>query len=241
MNFPLPHLMLITDSSAMRGGFAPCIGEALRGAAQADAHILVQIREPYVTPRELLQMMQSARELSQNTSGIFLISGATLQNARHQDEALARELFALCDGVHWPEYFLESDARREYSRATLNGVSIHSHEAAQRASTRGFGYLVFGAIYQTATHPGAAGVGLEKLENICAQTALPVFAIGGIDATNAARVLAAGAYGIAVKSAVWNAKNISDATRELCEIVRDAAAQRASTRNAFRGSPKTGN
>ena len=214
--------MLVADFRSLRGGLASPLGEALRASAECETRLLIQIRDSEITPRELRKNLREIRELPESARGVFLLNGATLQNAWRDDENIARQVLEQCDGVHWPERFLKDENFREYSRGEIGGVSIHSADAAQRASTRGFCYALFGAIYQTATHPGAAGVGLEALRDVCEKSPLPIFAIGGIDAKNAARVLAAGAHGIAVKSALWNAPNIGDATRELCEIVRYA-------------------
>jgi len=223
-DFPLPRLMLVTDSSVMRGGFGASIGHALRGAAQAETRILIQIREKEIAPNELLQLLQKANEIPHRNRALFMLNGVALQNALHENKTVARDILQLCDGVHWPESFLESDQCREYSHGILNGVSIHAAAAAERARTRGFDLAVFGPLYQTVTHPGTKRVLIATLQRVCTQTDLPIFAIGGIDATNAPRVIARGAYGIAVKSAVWNAENICEATRQLCEIVRDVSS-----------------
>ncbi len=95
------------------------------------------------------------------------------------------------------------------------GASVHSLESAHRAAEQGADYLVFGSVFQTQSHPGAAPAGLEMLREVCAAVEVPVFAIGGITAQNAKSCLAAGAHGIAVIGAVWDAENIEAAVREL--------------------------
>jgi len=63
-------------------------------------------------------------------------------------------------------------------------------------------------------------LGLEGLRPIVDATSLPVVAVGGIDISNARRVLAAGATGVAVVSAVGAAPDPVAATRELVKFVR---------------------
>jgi thiamine-phosphate diphosphorylase len=59
-------------------------------------------------------------------------------------------------------------------------------------------YLGVGPVWATPSKPGARAMGLETLREICESVGTPVVAIGGIDATNAALCLEAGAVGVAV-------------------------------------------
>lgn len=69
-------------------------------------------------------------------------------------------------------------------------------------------------------------VGLDGVRRLRAKTRLPIIAIGGIDATNAAAAIKAGADGVAVISAVSGAGDPEAATRELSGRVLDALAAR---------------
>jgi thiamine monophosphate synthase len=66
----------------------------------------------------------------------------------------------------------------------------------------GADYLLVGNVYQTSSHPGRPGKGLDLVRD-AAGLGLPVIAIGGLDAVRAAAVREAGAYGVAAISALW--------------------------------------
>jgi thiamine monophosphate synthase len=78
---------------------------------------------------------------------------------------------------------------------------------------------VFGPVFSTASHPGAAPVGVEMLNEVVRAAACPVYAIGGINATNAGQCREAGAYGVAVLSAVWQADDVAGAVRAIIGAV----------------------
>ena len=83
---------------------------------------------------------------------------------------------------------------------------MHSLEEATRARDEGADYLMVGAIFETASHPGQAAAGLALIEAIT-RLDLPIIAIGGMTAERACSVRDAGAYGLAAISALWNAEN----------------------------------
>ena len=91
------------------------------------------------------------------------------------------------------------------------------------AEAAGAAYLGV-TVWSTATKPDAWPVGTEGLRAIARSTRLPVVGIGGIDARNAQQVVAAGARGVAVISAIAGAQDMVGATRELREAVDRALA-----------------
>src|SRR4051812_14906299 len=81
----------------------------------------------------------------------------------------------------------------------------------------GADYVVFGSVWETASHPGGGAAGLERLREVCEISPVPVYAIGGVTAERVAACLEAGAHGVAVMRAVWEAEDVESATRELVE------------------------
>ena len=77
------------------------------------------------------------------------------------------------------------------------GQSCHSLEEVVAAERRGADYIFISPIFPTLTHPEARPLGLEALAEVCEAVNIPVFALGGINETNAPTVLKAGASGIA--------------------------------------------
>ena len=104
-------------------------------------------------------------------------------------------------GVHLGQ----SDAGIERARAagiTL-GVSVAKRREAAVAELAGATYLGVGPIWETPSKPDAGPpIGLDGLRDVCLSVSIPVVAIGGIDATNAADCVRAGAAGVAVIRAV---------------------------------------
>jgi thiamine-phosphate pyrophosphorylase len=102
-------------------------------------------------------------------------------------------------------------------------VSVDNVEQALQAERDGADYLGAGPIFATPTKPDAAPpIGLDGLAEICRRVSIPVVAIGGITAENAGAVIAAGADGVAVVSAVVAAENVEEAARRLRQVVEKA-------------------
>jgi thiamine-phosphate pyrophosphorylase len=93
------------------------------------------------------------------------------------------------------------------------GLSTHSPEQAQRALQVDPDYIAIGPVYATGTKPTAKPVTLEYVKWAAANVTVPWFAIGGINMGNIGDVLAAGAKGICVVSAILNATDVAKACR----------------------------
>ena len=120
-------------------------------------------------------------------------------------------------------------ARDRLGPAAIIGLSITGASQLATLAADHVDYLGVGPVFATATKPDAEPpMGLAGLATVRAGTALPIVAIGGIDRTNAARVIAAGADGIAVVSAICAAPAPRDAARELAGLVAAARHRGAS-------------
>lgn len=80
------------------------------------------------------------------------------------------------------------------------GVSVHSLSEALAAQRLGADYLIVGHVFATACKRGVPPRGLAFLRQLCAGTALPVYAIGGMSLARLPLVLAQGAAGICMMS-----------------------------------------
>ena len=151
--------------------------ETARRAIEVGATV-VQLRVKAATP-EVIAQGRGLRSLGTT----FVVN---------DDVGAALELGA--DGVHLGQ----SDPGAEIARARglLLGRSATSYEEAIAAEAD---YLGVGPVWATPSKDDAAlPLGLEELARICAAVSVPVIAIGGIDATNAADCIRAGAAGVAV-------------------------------------------
>jgi len=118
----------------------------------------------------------------------------------NDDVEAALELGA--DGVHLGQ--ADRGAKRARERGLLLGRSASTYEQAVAADAD---YLGVGPVWGTPSKPDAApALGLVELERICRDVSTPVIAIGGIDASNAASCVAAGAAGVAAVRAAADPK-----------------------------------
>jgi thiamine-phosphate pyrophosphorylase len=95
------------------------------------------------------------------------------------------------------------------------GLSSAAPEQARRAVAAGADYLGVGPVYPTGTKPSAKPVTLEYVRWAAANLRIPWFAIGGITLDNVDEVVAAGAHGICVVSAILCADDLAGACRRL--------------------------
>lgn len=107
-------------------------------------------------------------------------------------------------------------ARRVLEGEAAMGRSVHGVGEARRAARDGANHLVLGTIYPTPSHPERPGAGPGLVEEV-AGTGPPVIAIGGVNADRAPELREAGAHGVAVRRAVWEADDPAAAVRELLD------------------------
>ena len=114
------------------------------------------------------------------------------------------------DGVHLGQ--TDEGAERALEAGLLLGLSATTRREAAVAEYRGAGYIGAGPVWATPSKSDAAPpIGLDGLREICQSVSVPVVAIGGIDATNAADCLRAGAAGVAVIRAVAQIRELAAA------------------------------
>ena len=102
----------------------------------------------------------------------------------------------------------------------LVGRSVHSVAGAREAQEAGADYLMVGTIFPSPSKPGVPPAGVALLEAVGAQVDLPILAIGGVTAQNAAQVIRTGAWGAAVISAILDSPSPGVAARELLQELR---------------------
>jgi len=152
----------------------------------------VQIRERDLTARALLEFTKAA--IAEAGSKTRLIVNDRLDVALAAGAAglhLRGDSIPASVAVRWLN---ESGAPADF----LVGVSCHSREDAIKAEAAGANYVFFGPVFDTpAKRKFGAPQGIAKLADVCRSVRIPVIAIGGIDESNAAECLLAGAAGIA--------------------------------------------
>lgn len=124
-------------------------------------------------------------------------------------------------------------ARAILGAAAVIGGTANSYEEARAVWSTGADYLGVGPLYGTRSKANPApDMGLDTLARICRDSPIPIVAIGSITAERIPEVIAAGAYGVAVLSAVVSADDPVEATAR-CRAALDAAlASRSTERRA---------
>jgi len=114
------------------------------------------------------------------------------------------------DGAHLGRD--DPGAERAVEHGLMLGISASSVDEALAGEQLGAAYIGAGPIWTTPSKPDAdPPIGLEGLRELCDAVSIPVVAIGGIDATNAADCIAAGAAGVAVVRAAADSRAVSEA------------------------------
>ncbi len=178
-----------------------CLAAGLRG---------VQLREKDLPVRDLL-------DLASTLCGATRKHGARLIVNDRADVALA----AGADGVQRTHESLPVAVLRAIGGARLLvGASVHSLDEARGAAEEGADFLVFGPVYDTPSkRVYGPPQGLEALRRVAGEIARPVLAIGGITPARVREVLAAGATGVGVISAILAAERPADATRAFLDAL----------------------
>jgi thiamine-phosphate pyrophosphorylase len=118
------------------------------------------------------------------------------------------------DGVHvGQDDMTVAQARELVGAERLIGLSTHTPEQVDDAA--GVDYIGVGPVHATPTKPGRPAVGVELLSYAAAHAGIPWFAIGGIDAGNLPKVIAAGATRVAVVRALTEAADPTQAAAAL--------------------------
>jgi thiamine-phosphate pyrophosphorylase len=160
--------------------------------------------------------------------GVFFREAVALAALCHEHQAILIvndradvAVAAGADGVHVGQDDLPLPAARQVvGPDLLVGVSASFVDEVVAAEREGADYAGFGAMFPTPTKLDAEYAGPALLAQARARVQLPLVAIGGITAQNAAEVLAAGPELLAVVSAVCAAPSPGVAVRELVAVIR---------------------
>jgi thiamine-phosphate pyrophosphorylase len=176
-----------------------CIVEDLETArVAAEGATVIQIRIKGVPTLELVDGGRPICELCRE-HGITSVVNDDVEAA----------LALNADGVHLGR----ADAGKELALAAgltlgLSATGVYEAIAAQE---QGAAYVGAGPVWETPTKSDAgAPIGLDGLAAICEAVNIPVVAIGGVDASNAARCIEAGAKGVAVVRASRDARRVRE-------------------------------
>ncbi len=189
----VPTLHVLTRDVA-----GPTTVDAVRTVVRAGAP-LVQVRLKTARDREALHLVRGVVEVTRAADATCLVDDRV-------DVAMAAD----ADGVHLgAEDLPVASARRLLDlddRPRLVGGTARDPETAARLVADGADYLGVGPCYATTSKTGLpAPGGPARVAAVADTVDVPIIAIGGVTADRVPELLDAGAHGVAVLGAVWNA------------------------------------
>jgi thiamine-phosphate pyrophosphorylase len=196
------RLYFVTDRKQTAGrSLVDVVHAALDGGVRA-----VQLREKDLAAGELYHLAMQLRKVTERYDARLLINDRL-------DVALAVD----ADGIHLGQTsFPVSIARRLLGPGKLIGVSTHS--LAEITAATGADFIVFGPVYFTPSKAAyGEPQGIDRLREAVERSAVPVFAIGGINVERISDVLTTGAFGVAMISAISAAPDPTQAARDLLD------------------------
>jgi len=178
---------------------------------------LLQLRDKRGTARRMIDAARSIRAAVAGTGVPLLVNDRV-------DVALA----AGADGVHLGQDDMPvSEARRILGPKAIIGLTVKTVADAISAQVDVIDYACVGGVFETASKANPAAIGVDGwlvCASLLRQRAplLPVGAIAGIDETNAARIVRAGADGVAIIAAIYMRDDVKAAAVRLSRVIREA-------------------
>jgi len=202
-----PRVYLVTDA-VPASELPDRVAAALAGLPPAVA--AVQLRAKDRGGKDMLALARALR-------GVARAAGQWLMVNDRLDVAVA----AGADGVHLPSRGIPAaDARRLLGPGAIIGASCHSVAEVRCARDGGADFATFGPVFDTPSKRAwGPPVGLDALRE-AARLGLPLVALGGVDPSNAASTVAAGAAGVAAIRAWLGAADAAGAVRRLLAATR---------------------
>jgi thiamine-phosphate pyrophosphorylase len=170
----------------------------------------VQLREKDLNTCQLFELAAELRILTREYGARLLINDRI-------DVALA----VGADGVHLGRATLSvAVARRILGRDRIIGYSAHGLDEALQAERDGADFVTLGPVYTTPSKAAyGEPLGLACLAEAARRLSIPVFALGGVKTSSVHEVLASGAHGIALISAIIAAQNPAVETESLLRLI----------------------
>lgn len=182
------------------------------GAAFEAGASVVQLRDKLSRKRWIAECAVQIQELAHGQGKLFIVND-------HAD--IARIIGS--DGLHVGQKDLRvEDCRLVLDDRQIIGTSNALLSEAEESERTGADYLAVGAIFPTSTKTDTRPAGLDTLRTIHGSCSSHIVAIGGIDSSNLASVVEAGADSICVATAVTKAEDIGTATSELVDLFEKA-------------------
>lgn len=207
-------LYLVTDVGDRGAGLATFL------AGVIDAGVgMVQLRDRTLTDRALIAAARVFAQTCRDNGALFIVNDRV---------DVAR--IAGADGVHVGQDDVPpADIRAIAGSDFIIGLSTHTPEQVDAANGTTADYIGVGPVFATPTKPGRPAAGIELVRYAARAARKPFFPIGGIDLTNAAQIIDAGAGRISVLRAISRAPDPVAATREIVDVMTRPAHTKVGT------------
>jgi thiamine-phosphate pyrophosphorylase len=204
VKLPHPPLLLITDRRQARLPVIDAVAAALAAGCR-----WVSVREKDLSQDEQISLVRALLPVARRYSACLTL---------HGDAALA--LASGSDGVHLSAGNDLIAARGMLGPGKLLGVSLHTVTEAEAIDPAVIDYAIAGPAFETPSKPGyGPEIGRKGLSEIARAARVPVLAIGGLNTSRAAEVLAAGPAGIAVMGGVMRSADPGQEVRGLLSVL----------------------
>jgi thiamine-phosphate pyrophosphorylase len=185
-------------------------------AAVAGGVTMVQLRDKHASTAGMIETGRALQEVLAGT-GVPLIVNDDVEAA----------IALQTEGLHVGQEDCDArSARARIGADMILGVSVETEALAAAIDPAIVDYVGAGPVFATPTKPDhKQPVGLEGLARLVAASPVPTVAISGLKAEHAAPVLAAGADGLAVVSAICGKPDPRRAAEEIVEAISAARRQ----------------
>jgi len=211
VNLPDPPLLLVTDRRQARAPLSDVVAAALAAGCR-----WVSLREKDLSEDDQVALLRTLLPIARRSGARVML---------HGDAALAKAAGA--DGVHLSAHGDAAASRTLLGPGKLIGLSIHTAVEAAAVDPAVVDYAIAGPAYETASKPGyGPEIGRKGLADLTRAARVPLVAIGGLNATRAAEVMAAGVVGIAVMGSIMRSADPGRDMKALLATVSGVRAER---------------
>ncbi|MGC8597618.1 MAG: thiamine phosphate synthase [Thermocladium sp.] len=191
----------ITDTSYRARSHVEAARIFLEGGSR-----IIQYRRKSGSIREMVEEAKEVGRLCREYGAVFIV-----------DDRVDVAILSDADGVHvGVEDAPVAEVRKRFSELII-GASASSISEAMQGEAGGANYLGVGSVFPSPTKPDYEVLGIDGLRRIIQAIHVPAYAIGGITLDKVPLIKEAGAWGVAVISAVLGAEDPVKAAKAFTE------------------------
>ena len=196
--------LLPANTFVLRALRLPPVYGITMASDMGEAAFLARAKAALVSGLKLVQFREKDWDLArQRALCTTLVALADAHGARVLLNGSAENARAWgCAGVHWTSAALA--AATERPRDLVCAASCHTREDLAHAGRLALDFAVLGPVLPTPTHPDARPLGWDGFAAIAAETALPVYALGGLVRADLEVAITHGAHGVALRRGAWS-------------------------------------